>query len=256
MTKQISWIGEKIGSSDYFYALDHLWSVRGLTDNAGASQASYSFNAYGQLTAMQESISSDFQFAGYYSHERSSLNLTRMRAYSSKIGRWISRDPINEEGGLNMFSYVLNRPISATDPLGLDIVIICDPKCLRRLGHCAILISNDDGTWTYYSTDSHGGEEAIYDNLSDFFEQRPRYTEAWYFMTTPESDAVMRDWAHRRLPFYNPFCYNCSQFSGDVAHRGVPRLSGSLTPHGLSSSARSAGGIDISPRSRFGTLRR
>ena len=32
---------------------------------------------------------------------------------------WISRDPIGENGGINLYGYVGNTPVNATDPLGL-----------------------------------------------------------------------------------------------------------------------------------------
>lgn len=35
------------------------------------------------------------------------------------VGRWLNRDPIGEERGLNLYGYVDNRPIFAGDPLGL-----------------------------------------------------------------------------------------------------------------------------------------
>jgi RHS repeat-associated protein len=34
--------------------------------------------------------------------------------------RWINRDPIEERGGINLFAYVGNRPVSLIDPVGLD----------------------------------------------------------------------------------------------------------------------------------------
>ena len=41
------------------------------------------------------------------------------RYYSSMTGRWPSRDPIGEEGGINLYAYVGNNTVSRIDPLGL-----------------------------------------------------------------------------------------------------------------------------------------
>jgi hypothetical protein len=46
--------------------------------------------------------------------------LTWYRAYDPVIGRWLARDPIGEEGGINLYGYVVNRTINQYDPLGLD----------------------------------------------------------------------------------------------------------------------------------------
>jgi len=59
---------------------------------------------------------------GYtYNHPctKSFLYYYGYRYYSSELGRWISRDPIGERGGLNLFGFVGNSPIVATDLLGL-----------------------------------------------------------------------------------------------------------------------------------------
>ena len=41
--------------------------------------------------------------------------------YDPTVGRWLSRDPIEEEGGINLYGYALNSPTIFLDPLGLDV---------------------------------------------------------------------------------------------------------------------------------------
>ncbi|PZA14256.1 hypothetical protein DNK49_22830, partial [Azoarcus communis] len=59
-------------------------------------------------------------YAGMHHHVSSGLWLTRYRAYDSQTARWLSRDPIEEEGGVNLYAYVGGNPVSYTDPLGLN----------------------------------------------------------------------------------------------------------------------------------------
>jgi len=39
--------------------------------------------------------------------------------YDPNKGRWLSRDPIEEKGGLNLYAFVVNNPCSKYDKLGL-----------------------------------------------------------------------------------------------------------------------------------------
>jgi len=112
--------GEMIAGTKYFYDLDHLGNVRELTDSTGAVKTRYSYDPYGQVTQtfVSGTVASDFQYAGYYFHVPSGLNLTRTRAYSTSIGRFINRDTIGEAGGVNLYRYVGNNPISRRDPRG------------------------------------------------------------------------------------------------------------------------------------------
>jgi hypothetical protein len=41
--------------------------------------------------------------------------------YNPETGRWISIDPIAEEGGINLYGMVENDPVNAIDPLGLKL---------------------------------------------------------------------------------------------------------------------------------------
>jgi RHS repeat-associated protein len=120
ITAQYFDMGETLNGADYFYSKDHLSSLRELTDTTGNLKAEYGYDSYGRTAKFNQSVASDFQFGGYYLHQRSVLSLTIARAYSSSLGRWLSRDPIAETGGLNMYEYVNNQPVAITDPTGLD----------------------------------------------------------------------------------------------------------------------------------------
>ena len=43
------------------------------------------------------------------------------RYFSPEIGRWVSRDPIGEIGGINLHVALLNNPLGNTDALGHDV---------------------------------------------------------------------------------------------------------------------------------------
>jgi RHS repeat-associated protein len=42
------------------------------------------------------------------------------RFLNPATGRWINRDPIEEEGGVNIYQMIANNPIGGIDPVGLD----------------------------------------------------------------------------------------------------------------------------------------
>jgi len=45
---------------------------------------------------------------------------------SASAGRWLSRDPIGEEGGANSSGFVSNDAVNATDPVGQDFIAVGD----------------------------------------------------------------------------------------------------------------------------------
>ena len=107
------------GNSKLYFARDHLGSVRDvLNAETGARISSYDFDSYGNQRVAGLPV--DFGYAGMLNHGASGLNLTWFRAYDPNSGRWLSRDPIEESGGLNMYAYVGGRPINYVDPLGLE----------------------------------------------------------------------------------------------------------------------------------------
>jgi uncharacterized protein RhaS with RHS repeats len=47
-------------------------------------------------------------------------DLGRRYYYGSDTGRWLNRDPISEQGGLNLYGFVGNEPVDGVDPTGLS----------------------------------------------------------------------------------------------------------------------------------------
>lgn len=59
------------------------------------------------------------RIAGMFLHQPSGLYLTLNRAYDPFSGRWLSRDPAGEVGGINLYGYVDEDPINEWDEDGL-----------------------------------------------------------------------------------------------------------------------------------------
>jgi RHS repeat-associated protein len=67
-------------------------------------------------------LEADFGFAGMFQIAEAGLTGTRFRNYDPELGRWLSRDPLRRaetKEGPNLYAYVRNNPVNATDPLGL-----------------------------------------------------------------------------------------------------------------------------------------
>ena len=108
------------GGTLLFYGTDQLGSVRDVSAvQNGSRVASYDYDAYGNQIASSGRISTDFRYGGMFYHGMSGLYLTNYRAYDPKAAKWLSRDPIAESGGLNLYAYADKDPISKTDRKGL-----------------------------------------------------------------------------------------------------------------------------------------
>ena len=83
------------------------------------------YNAWGTPQNSQLSIrNSQFKLryllqGREYSHATALYNF-RARWYSSDIGRWLSKDPIGLEGGLNLYVFCGNNPVNYRDPFGKE----------------------------------------------------------------------------------------------------------------------------------------
>lgn len=64
--------------------------------------------------------------------------------YDPNIGRWLSRDPIAETGGVNLYGFVGNGSVNSWDYLGLEDSKKCSG--IVRFGHITTINKKLDGT--------------------------------------------------------------------------------------------------------------
>lgn len=113
--------GEVANGQARLYLRDHLGSVHQLVNPAnGQVTAAFAYDSYGITTQVSGTEATDTRYTGHYYHAKSGLHLTLFRAYDAQDGRWLSRDPIGERGGVNLYGYVGNDPINWIDALGLS----------------------------------------------------------------------------------------------------------------------------------------
>jgi RHS repeat-associated protein len=78
------------------------------------------YEPYGRAVVLSGTTGQAFGFGGYPTHAPSGLSLAWFREYDAGLGTWLSRDPMGEASGLNLYEYVEGDPINLIDPLGLD----------------------------------------------------------------------------------------------------------------------------------------
>ena len=113
-----------------FLHKDHLGSLHTITDEAGNVTEVLSFDAWGNRrnadwTPATSEIEPEETNRGFTGHEHlDAVSLVHMngRVYDPVIGRFLSPDPHiqapENTQSLNRYSYVLNNPLSYTDPSG------------------------------------------------------------------------------------------------------------------------------------------
>ena len=102
-----------------YFSHDQTGSTTALTDQAGATVQTYSYDAYGQLTSATPTVDNPFQYAGQYTDQKTGLQYLRARYYDPATSQFLSRDPL-EDTTLQPYAYADNSPTNGTDPTGLS----------------------------------------------------------------------------------------------------------------------------------------
>ena len=109
-------ISDHASTGSRYYMFDPAGNTRALLDANGNILAQQSYTPYGQQIGT--ALPTPFAWngaCGIYSDSETGLLFMRSRYYSPAIGRFISRDPIEFDGGINVYAYCVGDPVNFGD---------------------------------------------------------------------------------------------------------------------------------------------
>ena len=133
---------------EHLYCMhDAMKNVTSLFGEARGRRALYEYRSYGGLVTSEGNMAQEnkFRFSCEYMDDELGLIYYNYRHLNPRDGRWISRDPIMEQGGWNLFAFVNNNGIINFDYLGKGYL------ARRPLAHTAF---THDGE-KYYTIHGH-----------------------------------------------------------------------------------------------------
>jgi RHS repeat-associated protein len=113
---------DKNGST--YYHADGAGNITALIDGSENISARYLYGPFGKPIGQWGPMASvnAIQSSSMFQHD--GITLYPFRGYASDFGRWLNQDPIQENGGINLYEYVRNNPVRYVDPLGLQLLQI------------------------------------------------------------------------------------------------------------------------------------
>ncbi len=139
-----------------------------LVNSSQGLAARHKYDAYGNLVSQSGSLAGAnvYRFSPKEWLATPGLYYYGYRWCAPNLQRWLSRDPIGERGGINLYGFVHNNPLRYVDPFGLKKFLciycnVCRPQGAGFTdGHSAlILIDTDTPSSTTYGLwpDKHPG---------------------------------------------------------------------------------------------------
>ena len=150
----------EFGTPSYYHA-DGNGNVTMLIAASQMIVAKYLYDPFGNTLAKCGLLAdvNNYRFSSKEWNGNSGLYYYLYRFYDPNLERWPNRDPIEEQGGINLYDFVQNNPMGIVDLLGLDCYRQnrqLAPKLLNHspwprsrynpLSHTFIFTTNPDGT--------------------------------------------------------------------------------------------------------------
>ena len=109
-----------IDGTTYVPLYDNNGNVTRYCDANGAVVASYAYDAFGRTIAQSGPLADVFRhrFSTKHLDSGTGLYYYGYRFYVPSLMRWLNRDPIREDGGVNLYGFCGNSPICRYDKYG------------------------------------------------------------------------------------------------------------------------------------------
>ena len=108
---------------------DAFGNVMGYWDESGAVVAEYVYDAFGRTEAKSGTMADMFaiRYSTKYYDAETGMYYYGKRFYVVPLCRWLTRDPIDEQGGVNLYGFCGNGPCYKTDFRGMfELTLISD----------------------------------------------------------------------------------------------------------------------------------
>lgn len=202
----------------------HLGQPLRMTSQTGVLVWDANVEPFGKASAVHDVKEIELRLPGQWEQFETGLLQNHWRDYDPTLGRYLDADPIGLGGGANPFGYVAGKPLSAIDPLGLDIIVF-NRGFLPFMDHQAAAIGNDNDGWTFNSKDGYGKFTwEKYDSLEELLElsDAKNYKNAWRRKTEGHEDYAMKLGAEKELfSDYSFITANCGDvIEGALANAG------------------------------------